>query len=280
MKIKRPYSLQSRFILGLIGIIFLISIINLSALFYYTQLTLEEEVGTRAAMVLKQVDAVQSYVRQTLRPRMFATVPGAFILEAMSSSYISRAVMELHDSSHQDYLYRRVAIHARNPQYEANKVELELINHFRSHPDQQLWQGKRQMSGEKYFIMARPVTFTSNCLACHGKKEDAPAELRQQYGYLGFDHHLNSIDGVDLVGIPIKEYAAQSNSKFGQYVLIYLAMSAFILLAVYLTFQRLVAANIHTLTNHFRRNFSDDRCAGPRFQGEKEQTRSSYSRIA
>jgi signal transduction histidine kinase len=259
MKIKRPYSLQSRFIIGLIGIIFLISIINLSALFYYTQLTLEKEVATRAAIVLQQVDAVQNYVRKTLRPRMFAAVPDAFILEAMSSSYISRAVMERHDSSGQDYLYRRVAIHARNPQYEANKVELELINHFRGRPDQQLWQGRRRMNGEKYFIMARPVVFTSSCLACHGRQEDAPAELRQQYGNLGFGHHLNSIDGIDLVGVPIQEYAAQSNSKFVQYVLIYLAMSAFILLAVYLTFQRLVAVNIQTLTSHFRRNFSDDK---------------------
>ena len=259
MKIKRPYSLQSRFILGLIFIIFLISIINLSALFYYTQLTLEKEVGTRAAIVLQQVDAVQNYVRQILRPRMFTAIPDTFILEAMSSSYISRAVMERHDTSEKDYLYRRVAIHARNPQYEANKVELELINHFRTQPDQLMWQGKRWMMGEKYFIMARPVVYTSSCLACHGRKEDAPAELRQQYGDLGFGHHLNNIDGVDLVGIPIKEYAAQSNSRFGQYVLIYLTMSIFILLAVYFTFQRLVTVNIHTLTSHFRRNFSDDK---------------------
>lgn len=259
MKLKRPYSLQSRFILGLIITIFLISIINLSALFYYTQLTLEKEVGTQATIVLQQVDAIQNYVRKTLRPRMFSAVPDTFILEAMSSSYISRAVMERHDGSEQDYLYRRVAIHARNPQYEANKVELELINYFRSLPDQQLWQGKRRMNGEKYFIMARPVIYTGSCLACHGRQEDAPVELRQQYGDLGFGHSLNSIDGIDLVGVPLKEYTAQSNSKFGQYVLIYLAMSAFILMAVYLTFQRLVAVNIHTLTSHFRRNFNDDK---------------------
>lgn len=259
MKFKRPKSLQSRFILGLVFIIFLISIINLSALFYYTQLTLEKEVGARAAIVLEQVDAVQNYVRKTLRPRMFATVPGTFVLEAMSSSFISRAVMERSDSSDQDYVYRRVAIHARNPQYEANAVELELIDYFRNHPEQRLWEGKRQMNGEKCFIMARPVMFTANCLACHGMQQDAPTELLQQYGELGFGHSLNSIDGVDLVGVPLKEYTAQSNSKFGQYVLTYLAMTGFILVAVYFTFQRLVAANIHTLTSHFRRNFSDDK---------------------
>lgn len=259
MKLKRPKSLQSRFILGLIFIIFLISIINLSALFYYTHLTLEKEAGARATIVLEQVDAVQHYVRKTLRPRMFATVPNTFVLEAMSSSFISRAVMERNDSSEQDYVYRRVAINARNPQYEATKIEVELINYFRRNPKQLLWEGKRQMNGEKCFIKARPVIFTSSCLACHGRQQDAPTELLRQYGNLGFGHSLDSIDGVDLVGVPLKEYTAQTNSKFGQYVLIYLTMSAFILMAVYFTFQRLVAANIHTLTSHFRRNFSDEK---------------------
>lgn len=259
MKIKRPYSLQTRFILGLISIIILFSIINLSALYYYFQFTLEKDVTGSASIVLQHVDKIQNYVRNTLRPRMFAAVPDAFILEAMSSSYISRAVMENHGNTDQDYLFRRVAIHARNPQYEANQVELDLIHHFRKQPEKKLWQGWQQIDGVKHFVMARPVTFVKACLACHGHQEDAPQELRKQYGNKGFEHRLNSIDGIDLVAVPIKKYAAQSRSKFIQYVLIYLLISTLILIAVYITFQRLVVVNIHTLTNHFRKIFSDDK---------------------
>ena len=259
MKIKRPYSLQTRFILGLISIIILVSVINLSALYYYSQCTLEEDVTTSATIVLQQVDAVQNYVRGTLRPRMFTATPDTFILEAMSSSYISRAVMEYHDKKGQDYLFRRVAIHARNPKYEANEVELDLIYHFRERQEEKLWQGWRQINGVKHFVMARPVTFVKSCLACHGHQEDAPQELRQQYGNKGFEHRLNSIDGIDMVAVPIKNYAVESRSKFIQYVMIYLVMSILILVAIYITFQRLVTVNIHTLTNHFRKNFSDDK---------------------
>ena len=52
------------------------------------------EVSSKANLVFDQVDAVQSYVRQTLRPKMFAYLPREeFIIEAMSSSYVTRKVM-------------------------------------------------------------------------------------------------------------------------------------------------------------------------------------------
>ena len=94
MKIPGLYSLQSKFILGLITIIMLISIINLTALYFFMQNTLENEVRTRGLIVLEQVDAVKGYVRKTLRPKMYESLPDKFVLEAMSSSFISRSVME------------------------------------------------------------------------------------------------------------------------------------------------------------------------------------------
>lgn len=259
MKFRRPYSLQTKFIIGLISIIMLISIINLTALYYFTQVTLEKEVSARAGIVLKQVDAVQHYVRKKLRPRMFTELQDAFVLEAMSSSYITRSIMEPLVGEKQDYIFRRVAISARNPAFEANRVEQELIAYFRQYPKRKLWEGHKIIAGEKYYVMARPVSYGESCLVCHGRIEDAPVELRVKYGNMGFGHGKGGIDGLDLVGVPTRDYTAHSNSKFVLYVVIYLAMSAFILFLIYLTFQKLVVANIHTLTNHFRKNFSDDK---------------------
>ena len=122
MKIPKPYSLQSKFIIGLISCIAFISIINLTALYFFMQNTLEKEVSTQAAIILQQVDAVQNYVRKTLRPKMFSMLKDTFVLEAMSSSFISRSVMQHSSSLKQDYLYRRVSINARNKDYEANGV--------------------------------------------------------------------------------------------------------------------------------------------------------------
>ncbi len=45
-----------------------------------------------------------------------------FILEAMSSSYVSRAIMELVNEEIDDFSYRRVSVNARNPEYEAERA--------------------------------------------------------------------------------------------------------------------------------------------------------------
>ena len=259
MNLPRPYSLQSKFVTRLIVSIILISIVNLSALYFFMQSTLQDEVSTRASIVLKQVDAVQKYVQTKLRPKMLEVLPQSFVLEAMSSSYISRSVMEKAHSDDSDYVYRRVAINARNPVFEANEVEQELIAHFRENLDKDIWQGLKYIDDQRVFVMARPVRFVESCLLCHGKEADAPPELGGKYGTRGFDHSQDSIDGMDFVGIPTDRYTAKSNADFSQYVVLYLLISIFILFMIYLTFQRVVLVNFRTLTSQFRKNFHDQK---------------------
>jgi signal transduction histidine kinase len=259
MNLPRPYSLQSKFILRLIGCLILISVINLTALYFFMQKTLEEEVSTRATIVLQQVDAVQKYVQTRLRPKMLGLLPDSFVLEAMSSSYISRSVMENAHPVDSDYVYRRVAINARNPVFEANEVERELIAYFRDNQDKELWQGLKTVDDQSVFVRARPVKFVESCMLCHGKASDAPIEMTQKYGERGFDHDLNQISGVDLVGIPTTRYAVKNMADFTLYVVVYLIITALVLLMIYLTFQRVVLVNFRTLTSQFRKNFHDQK---------------------
>ncbi len=259
MHLPRPYSLQSKFILRLIICIMLISGFNLTALYYFMQDTLNEEVSTRATIVLRQVDAVQKYVQTRLRPKMLEVLPDNFILEAMSSSFISRSVMETADVADTDYVYRRVAVNARNPISEATAVERELITYFRENNDKNLWQGKKIIDEQDIFVMARPVRFVESCMLCHGAPEDAPFEMIAQYGRKGFSHTLGSIDGVDLVGIPTDRYAVRNMEEFTLYVAAYLVSSVLVMLMIYLTFQRVVLVNFRTLTSQFKKNFHDQK---------------------
>jgi hypothetical protein len=259
MNLPRPYSLQSKFILRLIVCLMLISVINLTALYYFMQNTLEEEVSTRAAIVLQQVDAVQKYVQSRLRPKMLEVLPDSFVLEAMSSSFISRSVMETAHATDSDYVYRRVAINARNPVFEANEVERDLIAYFRENRDKELWQGPKTVDDQSIFVMARPVKFVKSCMLCHGNAAVAPAMLAEKYGQRGFDHQLDEISGVDLVGIPTDRYAVKSMTRFTLYVGVYLVISILVLLMIYLTFQRVVLVNFRTLTSQFRKNFHDQK---------------------
>lgn len=257
MKIPRPYSLQSKFLLGLISAVLFVSLIIVTVFYFFVQKTLDEEIQAKAGIIFGQVDAVQGYVRSILRPKMYDLLPDTFVVEAMSSSYISRSVMERGNEQGDEFIYRRVAINARNSRFEANTAELELVDYFQQNSGKTLWQGYKQIHGQQVFVMARPVIFSTDCMHCHGVPEEAPPELIEKYGNRGFHHQLDSIGGVDLVGIPVSDYTTQNASRMFIYLLSYLAASAVVLFLTYLIFRQVVIVNFKTLTTHFRKNFRD-----------------------
>ncbi len=257
MQLPRPYSMQSKFLLGLSIATFIIG--GLLAIGFYIHVSsfLNEEVRQKAALVLAQVDAIQQYVRQTLRPAMYERYPRNFVIEAMSSSYISRKVMDNAVDNPNSTVYRRVAIDARNAGYEANLMEHSLIDYFREHPEQKLWQGYKTIDGENYYVMARPARFTKSCMYCHGRQQDAPAELVQKYGSRGFGHKLNSIDGLDFVGMPVTASVARLQDTLLTYLIFFTVAAFLFFAATNLIFRRVVVNNMRTLIGAFRRNLSD-----------------------
>jgi len=259
MKLPRPYSIQSKFLLSLI----LTSMIIGGALFtgfsIHMSKVLENVVREKARMVFEQVDSVQNYVRGVLRPTMYEELPDKFIIQGMSSSFVTRNIMAREEGKDSTYSYRRVAEGARNPDYEANEIELELINHFRENPGQTFWEGYKNILGEKHFIMARPAIFKKSCLRCHGKIEDAPVEVIELYGNRGFGHAVDSIGGVDLVGLPVSASVARIQDTIMTYIGVFLLAVLLYLGATNILFKRIVANNIRILTTNFRRNFSDEK---------------------
>ncbi|RPJ15071.1 MAG: DUF3365 domain-containing protein, partial [Deltaproteobacteria bacterium] len=179
-------------------------------------------------------------------------------VQAMSSSYISRKIMAGVNAPGEGTLYRRVAIDARNPDYEANLLEQELIGLFRQSNREKFWQGYKVIDGEEYYVMARPVRFTGECMYCHGRAEDAPAELLERYGYRGFGKETDTIAGVDFVGTSVPK----SVGRVQQTIFTYFAFFALGALLFFFTtnvlFRLLVVNNLKRLNTVFRRNVEDD----------------------
>ncbi len=260
MHIFKPQKIQSKFIVGLIGAVVLLGSIFSIGSYNHMRSVLEAEVRDKARLIFMHVDSIQHYVRDVLRPAMYDRVPESFILQAMSSSYISRKIMGPINSSGHGTVYRRVSIDARNPDFEANDLERELIHLFRSRDEgsqDELWQGYKILDGENYYVMARPVRFVEECMYCHGKVEDAPAELLQKYGSSGFGKELNSVAGVDFVGTSVPK----SVGRVQQTILTYFAFFALGALLFFFTtnllFRMLVVRNLKRLNTVFRRNVED-----------------------
>ncbi|GAB7024077.1 c-type heme family protein [Salidesulfovibrio brasiliensis] len=255
----RPQTLQVKFLLGLGAIVLIMGIFFSASMYFHLKSLLDSEVRDRAELALAQVDSVQRYVREDLRPKMFSVLPqDEFVIEAMSSSYISRNVMDRVAPENGDVLYRRVSVNARNPDYEAQGVELELLERFRKHPDEQSWQGYKKIDGTEYFITSRPVIFKKQCMYCHGTPEEAPRILLDRYGTeRGFGRKLGALDGVDLVGFPVDDAVTQIRDATVGYVGIYGAGMFVFFAIVQGFFNRLVTANLKRLTRVFRERFSD-----------------------
>ncbi len=257
MQLPKPQKIQAKFISGLIFTSILLGIAFSIGFYFHMRNVLEEEVRDKAKLILSHVDSIQHYVRDVLRPAMYERLPTSFVIQAMSSSYISRKIMSPVNAPHDGTLYRRVAIDARNPDYEANSHERELINYFRDHPNQKLWQGYKDINKEKHYAMARPIRFEQECMYCHGQSQDAPAELLKLYGNRGFGKQPDSIAGVDFVGISVRS----SVGRVEQTILTYFAFFALAFLLVFFTanvlFKVLVVNNLKRLNSVFRRNVSD-----------------------
>lgn len=205
MATMKPKNLQAKFLIGLGAIVLLLGVFFASSLYFHLSSLLDTEVKDKADLVFSQVTSVQGYVRETLRPKMYSTLPeGEFIIEAMSSSFISRAIMDRLNETHSEYHYRRVAENARNPLFEINEKERDLLEFFRNHPTEEFWEGYRNVDGQEYFVKARPVEFRKSCLTCHGVPEDSPPILIERYGSeRGFGHKLGDIGGLVVVGVPV-----------------------------------------------------------------------------
>ncbi len=257
MLIPKPSTIQTKFISGLLVAALILGIAFSTGFYLHMRNVLEEEVRDKARLIFMHVDSIQQYVRQILRPAMYERVPDSFIIEAMSTSFVSRAIMAPVNDERTGTIYRRVAIDARNPAYEANELERGLIKYFRAESETELWQGYRVIQGERYYVMARSVRFEQGCMHCHGRPEDAPADLFRLYGPRGFGKQLGGVAGVDFVGISVNG----SVGRVQQTILTYFAFFALGALLFFsmtnILFRVLVVNNLKRLSAVFRRNVVD-----------------------
>lgn len=257
--------LKKKFLLGLAVI--LVFVCFLCAWLYYRSVhaDLVDNAFAASEVVMTAVEANRSYVRELLRPRMYELVGAdGFVLEAMSTSYISRAVMDRFQEKLPSYDYRRVAINARNPKSEANDRERAMIEYFIERPDLRNWQGIVRFSGRSHFMRYKPVYFSAPCLHCHGDPAVAPEELIRIYGpKRGFGHQSGELAAVMSVGVPV-DVALSRTKNLAFYVFgLGLAASTLLFVMISLFFNRVVVHSLRGVLDIFRSELGQEGGAEP-----------------
>ncbi|MGE4299318.1 MAG: DUF3365 domain-containing protein [Desulfovibrionaceae bacterium] len=264
MSLLWPKRLRTKFYLGMVVILLSMGFFFGATLYFHLRNLLDSQIEAKADLVFHQVEAVQDYVRTVLRPTMYKALPeDQFIIEAMSSSFISRQIMERLGLPRYQYLYRRVALNARNPKFEANAMERTLIEHFRAHPGDTHWSGTRRLGGSEYYLTARPVSFDASCMHCHGNPAEAPRELIDRYGAArGFGTPVGEVRGVDLVGVLVQDAVLKIKDVTSMFIVLFGAGTLLFFLTVTVFFNRLVVHNLRRLTDVLHRHFYGQADAG------------------
>ena len=135
-------NLRLKFIAGLVIFALTLGLCITIIIYFHFNSIMKSEISERSKLLLSMSNAVQDYVKTDLRPVMFKTLPkDKFILQAMSSSYISNHIMAgLNIQNSFRYYYRRVSIKPRYPGSKANPFEKKLIKLFNSNRKLKLWE--------------------------------------------------------------------------------------------------------------------------------------------
>jgi len=263
---QHPSTLKHRFVVGLSVIMAVLGTFFAVVISMNLRNQLVTDTEHKASLILSQAEAIQAYVRQVLRPSMYDLLPpDGFLLEAMSTSYVTRKVMSDLNVQGEQYRYRRVAQGARNPDYEADAFERALMDRFDKDPELTRVEEITDRGGEEVFVAARPVRLDASCLHCHGDPAQAPRELLARYGSeRGFWRHDGELVGVDAVTMPVAGALGQVKGATVSFLALFALGLAIFYLTVQVFFDRLVVVNLRRVTDVMRRYFPKEAGEEPR----------------
>lgn len=162
---------------------------------------------------LSTMEATKHYVADKLRPVLQREMPGRFIVEGMSRSYVAGNIAETVHQELPQYKYKNASLNPRNPKNKADEFEAGIINKFRENKELKEWRSFRSGPDGKYYVIARVgAPFSADCLRCHGDPAAAPEELIKRYGPTA---GLNMIPGdiVDAIVVYIPIHVPLDSAK-------------------------------------------------------------------
>jgi signal transduction histidine kinase/DNA-binding response OmpR family regulator len=207
----------------------------------------------KAEIVLAEVEAIQGYFKEVVRPKMYNLIPeDDFMVETMSSSYVAREVTKRFNSIAPEYYFKQAAINPRNSLNQADSLETEVIKQFNQKPEMKEWHGVADKNGKKYYYFMRPFVMEELCLKCHGNPEDAPKYIVDTYGAQnGFGGKVGEIPGVRAIGIPVEAAFADARKDFRNIMMFGLSSMSVLFFLVFLLFRKTVIGNLRNITSAF-----------------------------
>jgi len=112
------------------------------------------------------------------------------------------------------FSFNNVSDQPRNPEHQADPLELEIMDYFRNNDDEDtIFRPYTNESGEQYYIYAKPIWIKKPCLKCHDKPENAPKTIRERYN-TAYNYQIGDLRGLLSIRMPAKNIKQRALKDF------------------------------------------------------------------
>jgi len=275
MRTPSPSSLGLKFGLTVGAFLLLFSTLISVSLYYYLRSQAIRDAADKTGIIMAQAESLGGYVRETLRPKMYELLSRKdseieFIVEAMSTTHITQAVMKKFNGELPDYSYRRMSDKPINAANKVDAAHQRLLRYFEEHRDESAWRGFETVDNREFLVFARPIVSDASCLVCHASAASAPKAIRVRYGESAQYGWLpDAVVGVETVSVPLDVAFAKARSIATDLFLFGLALFSMLFIGLTATFRHLVSKPLDELSATFRNIARGKEQLGTKPQGER-----------
>ena len=133
-----------------------------------------------------------------------------------------------------DVVVRTVSDRPRNPENKANRLEMEMMNYFRTHPEEK----ERFIQKGNIYFYSKPLYIKQSCLKCHGPREKALPSIRKKYD-TAYDYRLGELRGVMTITIKEHTFFDLLYADFRNTIIVTLVIYILFLIIIYKLLQKM-----------------------------------------
>ena len=189
------------------------------------------EVLAEAGIMMAQADAVIDYTTQEIEPLLVDQQKLRFLPQSVPF-FAAEANLRALTKKFPDYTFKEAALDPTNPADRPTDWEAAIIAELRQNPTLTSFVSTRETPQGPILSLAHPVRIDSkDCLTCHSTPAAAPPAMVDLYGSKnGFDWTLGSVQGAQIVSVPMRVALARANRLFVVYLIGLAAVFALTLL--------------------------------------------------
>ncbi len=177
------------------------------------------EVLAEAGIMMAQANAVIGYTAQEIEPLLVDQQKLRFLPQSVPF-FAAEANLRALSKTFPDYTFKEAALDPTNPADRATGWEAAIIATLRRHPTMTELVTTRDTTQGRILSLSQPVRIDSkDCLTCHSTPAAAPPAMVDLYGGKnGFGWTLGSVQGAQVVSVPMRIALDRANHLFAIYL--------------------------------------------------------------